>query len=247
MEDQERIEVLLYELSSESRLNILRGLNEKNRTMTGIASNLNLTTTEASRQLQRLSDTLLAQKQPDGTYSITFYGRLVLHFCSHLDFVARHKEYFLTHDALVLSPQFLSRLGELSGSNLKLHMLENINTAQRMVRGAEEYIWSGGEEPPVSDSMLRGSVPEGIKCRFLFLERFLPKEPSALKVARNMEFRSIDRFPVSLLMTEKGAFVSFHQINGRTDHAGFVGEDPIFHNWVRDLFLYYWEQGRRIY
>ena len=245
VEEQERIEGLLYELSSESRLNILRELLEKNRTMTGLAGKLHLTTTEASRQLQRLSDALLAQKQPDGMYSITNYGRLVLHLCSHLDFVSRHNEYFLTHDVWGLPAPFLSRLGELSGSNLRMDILENINAVERMAREAQEYIWKGGVEQPLNiDSILLELVPKGVKGRFLVLERFLPREPLPPEVARGIEYRIIDRFPVSFLMTEQEAGVSFPHVGGRADYAGFIGKDPVFLHWVRDLFLYYWEQGR---
>ena len=247
MEDQEGMEELLYELSSESRLGILRELNKKNCNMTGIASKLDLTTTEASRQLQRLSDARLAQKQPDGTYSITNYGRLVIHLSSHLEFVFKHKEYFLTHEVWGLPNQFLNRLGELSGSNLKMDVLENINTVQRITKEAQEYIWRGGFEQPLNiDPILAELIPKGVKCRSLFLKRFIPKDPLIPEVARGTEMRMIDTFPVSLLMTEKVAGIAFPFVDGRADYAGFVGSDPISLNWARDLFLYYWEKGERI-
>jgi regulator of sigma D len=28
------------------------------------------------------------------------------------------------------------------------------------------------------------------------------------------------------------------------DYADFFGSDPAFHNWVKDLFLYYWEKAQ---
>jgi hypothetical protein len=30
------------------------------------------------------------------------------------------------------------------------------------------------------------------------------------------------------------------------DYAGFVGKDPAFLNGVKDLFLFYWDKGKRI-
>jgi predicted transcriptional regulator len=247
VEDQEGIGELLYELSGTSRLNILRELNTKNLTMTGLAGKLNLTTTEASRQLQRLSDTLLVRKQPDGMYSMTNYGRLVLHLCSPIDFVSRHREYFLTHDVWGLPPLFITRFSELSGSTLMMDMLENINTSFRIVREAREYIWMGGIEQPINfDSILVEQVPKGVKGKFLFLERFLPKKPLAPELAQGIEYRIVDSFPVTFLMTEKGAVVAFPQIGGKADYAAFIGNDPVFLNWCRDFFLYFWEKGRRV-
>jgi predicted transcriptional regulator len=29
------------------------------------------------------------------------------------------------------------------------------------------------------------------------------------------------------------------------DYAGFFGKHPDFINWVKDLFLYYWEKAKR--
>jgi predicted transcriptional regulator len=47
-------------------------------------------------------------------------------------------------------------------------------------------------------------------------------------------------------MSEKEAGISFQFADGRVDYASFVGKDPIFVNWVKDLFLYYWEKGNKL-
>jgi len=73
------IESLFFELASESRLGILRELNMKNWKMNELARKLDLTTTETFRQLQRLNEALLVQKQVGGTYAISLYNNS---FCS---------------------------------------------------------------------------------------------------------------------------------------------------------------------
>ena len=246
MEDQDGVEKLHFELSSQSRLSILRKLRKKNCKMTVVASELALTTTEASRQLQRLSDALLTKKQPDGTYSITDYGRLVLHLSSNLEFVHVHKEYFLTHDIWGLPEQFLDRLGELSGSSLSMNVMENMNIISRIAAEAQEYIWMGGmERPPVVGPLLARAVPR-VKGRLLLLDRFLHEQQLATEVAHGVEFREIDVLPVNFLMSEKEAGLSFPFVGGRADYAGFVGRDLRFLEWVRDLYTYYWEKGRPV-
>ena len=225
----------------------MRELNRKNCKMTVVASKLALTTTEASRQLQRLSDALLAQKQPDGTYSITDYGRLVLRYSSHLEFVHKHKEYFLTHDVWGLPEQFLDRLGELSDSRLSMDVMENMNTIGRIAREAQELIWMGGiEQPLIIEPILTKSIPKGAKGRLLILEHFVPKHQLTLEVAQGFECREIDALPVNFLMSEKEAGLSFPFVGGRADYAGFVGRDQRFLDWVKDLFLHYWERGKPI-
>ena len=94
LENNEGVEKLFFELSSKSRLDILRELQKEKLKMQEIAHRLNVTATEAFRQLQRLSNALLVQKQPEGTLALAQYGRLVLQLSSSLDFVSKHKNTF---------------------------------------------------------------------------------------------------------------------------------------------------------
>jgi predicted transcriptional regulator len=72
------LDKLFFELASENRLGIMLELQGVGFRMHEIARRLNMTDTETCRQLQRLSEALLIKKQPDGTYSITNYGKLAL-------------------------------------------------------------------------------------------------------------------------------------------------------------------------
>ena len=91
---------LFFELASESRLCILRELQKENLKMQEIARRLDVTPTEAFRQLERLSAASLVQRQPDGTFALAEYGKLVLQISTSLDFISKHKEYFSTHDLM---------------------------------------------------------------------------------------------------------------------------------------------------
>jgi predicted transcriptional regulator len=55
MSEEKRLDQLFYELASEDRLAILRELCSSSMKMQDIARKLDLTATEASRQLQRMS------------------------------------------------------------------------------------------------------------------------------------------------------------------------------------------------
>jgi predicted transcriptional regulator len=61
----------------------------------------------------------------------------------------------------------------------------------------------------------------------------------------NFENRTICDVPVILAVTEKDATLCFRFLDGRVDYASFSGSDPMFLNWVKDLFLYYWNKGKR--
>lgn len=246
MENPAQIESLFFDLASESRLSILRELNEKNWKMNELARKLDLTTTETFRQLQRLVEDLLVQKQTDGTYSISLYGAIVLKLSPSLEFVFRHRDYFSTHDIRPLPYQFLNRISELSKAELGMDIMENINLSERITREAEEYMWGGGSEQPLNiGSIIGEKITKGVKFRFLFPEKFVPKQAVSLEKARFVEWRIMDGIPVNFALTEKEACISFNLVGGRADYAGFASKDSIFVNWVKDLFLYYWEKGKR--
>ena len=75
MVEESGLEKLFFELASESRLSILLELQGENLKMQEIARRLNVTPTEAFRQLERLSAARLVQRQPDGTFALSEYGK----------------------------------------------------------------------------------------------------------------------------------------------------------------------------
>jgi len=247
LENDEGIEKLFFELASESRLSILRELQKENLKMHEIARRLDVTATEAFRQLQRLSEALLVQKQPEGTFAITQYGKLVLQLSSSIDFVFKYKNYFSTHDVWRLPHQFVNRLGELSQTSLIMDTIEGLNKGERLFMDAEHYAWAvvEGRIPELMGPLMDEKVRKGLEVRMLFLERFRPPTTIPPVKLLNLESKTLSDIPAIIALTEKGAAICFHLVGGRADYAGFFGSDPLFLNWVKDLFLYYWDKGKR--
>ncbi len=247
MGSDQGLEKLLFELASESRLSILRELQEENLKMQEIARRLDITATEAFRQLERLSAASLVQRQPDGAFAIAEYGKLVLQLTSSLNFAAKHKDYFSTHDVTGLPIQFVSRLGELSQATLVMDTIEFLNKGEQAFIEAEQYGWgiAEGTVPERMGPIMDGQILKGVNFRFIIPERRFSKDFSPSKIPRNLEARSFAEIPAIVIVTEKVAGVSFRQLGGRIDYAGFFGTDPTFHNWVKDLFLYYWGKAKQ--
>jgi len=239
LDDTESLDRLFFELASESRLSILRELQSKNLKMQEIARRLDLTATEAFRQLERLSAALLVQRQPDGAYALTQYGRLELHLSSAMDFVLRNKQYFLTHDIWLLPRQFVNRIGELSQATLKMGLIESTFKSSQMIGEAKQRMWAISPEPlPQSFDTLATQIPEGVEYRIL--------SPQLPVKFLNLENRTLTESPAILALTEKEAALCFRFMDGRVDYAGFIGDGEVFLNWVKDLFLYYWDKGKRV-
>jgi len=244
----EELEKLFFELASESRLRILHEVERENLKMQEIARRVDVTATEAFRQLERLSSASLVQKRSDGTFALSEYGKLILQISASFQFIVRHKEYFSTHDLMRLPSQFVNRLGELSGAEFGADTIENLNKGTQAYIEAERYAWGIGEGtiPGNMVSVMNQRVQQGIDVKMLVLRDRLPKGESVAMMPKNVELRGLADPPVLAVLTEKYAAVCFRHVDGRIDYAGFLGSDPVFHNWVMDLFLYYWDEGQPI-
>jgi predicted transcriptional regulator len=248
LENGEGIEKLFFELASENRLSILRELQKENLKMQEIARRLDVTATEAFRQLERLSTALLVKRQPDGTFAIAEFGKLVLRLSSSFQFVSKYKDYFSTHDVMRLPIQFVNRLGELSQGTLNMDTIENLNRSERAFTEAEQYGWgiAEGTIPERMGPIMEGQIRKGVKLRFLIPESRLPTSVNPPTPMKNLEVRGLSDLPAIVVFTEKEGAVCFRQVGGKVDYAGFFGKDPTFLNWVRDLFQYYWDRGKRM-
>lgn len=243
----EKLDKLFLDLSSESRLDLLRELETKELRMGELARRLNLTATEATRQLKRMTDAMLVRRLPEGAYTATPYGRLVLQLSPSLEFVSRHREYFATRDLSRLPHAFVQRIGELSGGTLQMETMESIVMGEQLMGRVKRYFWA--LVPGPGSELLGPTVHEqrmkGVDFRFAVPAEDLPPKVPPPGVEPDYELRGLSQIPAILAATDAEGFVSFAPIGGRWDFAGFYGSDPTFLQWTRDVFLQFWEQGKR--
>jgi predicted transcriptional regulator len=248
MENREGLDKLFFELASESRLGILRELQAERLKMQEIARRLNLTDTETCRQLQRLSEASLIQKQPDGSYVLTQFGKLLMQFSRSFEFALKFKQCLLTRDIWRIPEPFVNRLGELSGTNLTIDTFDAFNLIDLLISEAEKYLLFIVDKPIYAIYAKAGEkLQKGVTTKVLLEEHnvsYYQKIPGAKGV---LERRVINQIPARLQISEKSAAINLMSIDGRADSALFYGEDPTFLRWAKDLFSYCWEQGKPIY
>ena len=120
----------LFELSGETRLETLHALETAPLTFTKIADQMEITSSEASRQIERLTGMNLIEKLSDGSYAITPLGRLMLSFLPGIDFVYRNSDYFRTHDTAPIPRELIMRFSDLSGARFINGTIEAMNFMQ---------------------------------------------------------------------------------------------------------------------
>jgi len=246
---------LLFELSGSTRLDMLHTLETGPLTFTKIKGQMDLTSSEASRQIERLTGMKLIEKVVGGGYFITPFGRLVLSFLPSIDFVFDHRDYFLSHDTSPIPEELIMRFGDLSSAVFMKGTVEIMNFMQKRMQNTKKY------HCVMSDGMIRLFIPyvvrkveSGIAFSMIFPVTF-KKELSAIldKYAdiedsmRNIRIRTLESVHVGVGITDCGGALKLPDFNGNVDHSTMlVGSNPAFCRWCRDLYMYYWEQAEPI-
>ena len=172
--DEDRLSDLHFQLSSADRRRIIEELQTQNLKLNEVAKKLDITATEAFRQLQRLTDAGFLEKTSDGRYRSTPYSRLILESSAAMDFLSKHREYFLEHDTSLIPPQFRARFGELSKTVLLTEAVVNLNTGTEVLKNAEKRIDAMNEQHlEHNGQILRQRSLEGVKVRSLLQENMI--------------------------------------------------------------------------
>ena len=131
---------LLFELSSEERVKIMRLIGREKSKLTSIARALGITNQECSRHVSRLAQVGLVAKEPDNGISLTPYANQVLSQLRSLEFSSRHRQYFLDHTIAGIPTHFQARLGELNNSQLLDDVMVVFKNVENMYEEAGEYL-----------------------------------------------------------------------------------------------------------
>jgi predicted transcriptional regulator len=248
LESHDSLDQLFFELASESRLNILLELQIKGLRMQEIARKLDLTDTETCRQLQRLSESSIIAKHPDNSYRITNYGKLVLGLIPSLRVAFKHKLYFMNHDLWKLPYPFIRRLGELENAGMETGLAASVNRLEEIIKASEQYVLCiTNQTAAVHSYAMAERLKAGVKFRSVVHPKVIPTPQSQMLFGKNVDRKILNDIPAIVVVTDKEALVSLFTLDGNVDFVAFVGGDPLFLGWSRDLFEYCWKIGEQVY
>lgn len=240
------------ELASPQRLKILFSLLNKKSTITSLAKDLNSTKQEVHRNFRRLEDRDLIEKDVDGNYSLTTFGKTMCTQVPSLVFLSQNMEYFQDHDFGGVPPKFIMRSGQLAtGKHIK-GVVKILEQWKQIYKNANEYIYEVLYEVPLDlIEPLVKRIKQGIKFNYVFSKSAItPKGRKELLkklgfdklIEKGLVERRMDEkvFTV-IVLNEKEACVLFPNKQGEPDMSEmFYGNDPMFHEWCLDYFRYCW-------
>ena len=255
----ERLAELLFILASIDRLTLLSEIAiEKKLKSSQLTSKLSATPQETSKHLARLRDAKLIEKDSDGFFSLSAFGKIIVNLLPSIKFLMQNREYFLSHDISSLPLEFIERLGELQEGEHADNVGSVIAHLQQVVQGAEEYIWlmadhrlgnqeyvtkSGKLESnsritwrvilPASSSINWAEVRRTAGIHKGRIEYHLIEDPTDIKAG--------------IAMNEKIAGLTFPDGKGKLDfNGGFRSDNPLFRKWCQDLFVIHWNKKGKI-
>jgi predicted transcriptional regulator len=246
------------ELSSEQRLAILSLLYGGKSKVSVIAKQLGATVPEVFRNFERLSKANMIEKDTEGDYHLTSYGKIMLMQIPSLRFLSGNKKYFKNHDFIDIPAKFLQRIGSLEGGVHVKGFVKVLEYWKEIYQNADKYIYNILYEVPYTLDLVEPlvkKVNQGVMVRSIFSDdAIVPKERKQV-IAKlgfkklidegKIERRMKSNVKTLVVLNDKEACVMFPSSDGQVDLSEmFFGKDPLFYEWCMDYFGYCWEQSR---
>jgi predicted transcriptional regulator len=245
---------IFLELASEQRMSILFKLFEKNYKISSMAKELSATNPEIHRNFQRLINSGLISKTGDGSYELTFFGKVICLQSPLFQGITKQKKFFQTHSAGILPEKFILRLGILSDAQFINGYVKVMEKWNDIYQNTEEYINNILVEVSYSANLMQkllSKLEQGIKIYSIFSEgAIITKERKELiknkKINEFIKNESLNRkmekdLNLVLVMNEKEAGISFPYPDGTHDLSHiFYSKEAKFHDWCEDYFKFLW-------
>lgn len=256
----ERLAELLFILASMDRLTLFSEIAIEKLKLSQLTAKLSATPQETSKHLTRLRNAKLIEKDPEGLFGLTAFGKIIIvNLLPSIRFLTQHREYFLSHDISSLPLEFIERLGELQEGQYVDKVGSILTHIQQVVQDAEEYIWlmadhslGGGEYVARSGKLESSST---VTWRVI-----VPADSSIdwTKIRADVgihkgriEYHLIEdpnEIKAGMALNEKIAGFTFPDVMGKLDfNSGFRSNNPLFCRWCEDLFEFHWnKKGKRM-
>ena len=255
----ERLAELLFILASIDRLTLLSEIAIQNRRLSQLTNKLSATPQETSKHLTRLRDAKLIEKDSDGFFDLTAFGKIIVNLLPSLRFLAQNREYFLSHDISSLPLEFIERLGELQENEYGEKVGAILAHVQQVVQDAEYYIWlmadhtlggqgyvtGSGKLESTSSVTWRVIIPDDNSIDWTRLRKTVGTHKGRIEYHLMEDPNDIK---AGMALNEKIAGLTFPNTMGKLDfNTGFRSSNPVFRNWCQDLFLFHWnKKGKRV-
>ena len=256
-----------FELGSAQRIAILYRISEEKCNLAKLSKDLDCTMPEVRRNIIRLTSSGLVDRESNGTFFLTTFGKTILEQIPTLDFLSRNKDYFSDHTFSPLPLKFVRRIGSLSNSKLISGLVSIDEMLNDIYNKSQEYVYAIIPEVPIDliesivERLKRVENIENKHFRFSYIlhtHATVPKRRKQLLDALGfeellkkgiVERKMVNSLLIGVALNDKQACVMFPRIQRSNKieidmNSIFYGEDPDFHEWCLDYYRYIWHNAR---
>jgi len=254
-------EEIFSSLANIQRLAILSSISNHKKTLSSIAKELQTTTQETHRNLNKLMNSNIIKRDVKGYFSLTVFGYMIIKNISAINFLSKHKRYFSEHDFYDIPIKFIHRIGSLEKSECISGFVAIIEYIKRMYNNCEKYIYSILPQVPLE--LIHTIIPivkeRDLKFKHILpidalipknSEEYLKNEGYAQLVQKGIiERRMVTRTNLGIVLTENQALVMFPLSKGQIDMNYIFCNDilidgGLFHEWCLDYFDEIWNTAK---
>ena len=253
-----------FELGSSQRIAILYKIAEERCHLARLSKDLGSTMPEVRRNIMRLTNSGMVDRDSNGTFFLTTFGKTILEQIPTLDFLSRNKDYFSDHTFSALPLKFIRRIGSLTNSKLVSGLVSIDERLNDIYKKSEEYVYAMIPEVPIDlieSIVARLKKVDNKNFRFGYMlpaHATVPKRRKELldalgfgELLKNgiVERKMVNSLPIGIVLNDEQACVMFPRIlrNNRIEidmNSMFYGDDPDFHEWCLDYYRYVWHSAR---
>ena len=253
-----------FELGSAQRIAIMFKIAESKCNLARLSKDLDSTMPEVRRNLVRLTNSGFIERESDGTFVLTTFGKTIIEQIPTLDFLSRNKDYFSDHTFSPLPLKFRRRIGSLSNSMLISGLVSVEERLKDIYDNSQEYAYAMLPEVPLDliECIVGRLKKAGNKdFRFSYIlptHAIVPKRRRELldalrfdELVKNgtVERRMVNSLLIGVALNDKQACVMFPRIqrNNKIEidmNSMLYSDNPDFHEWCLDYYRYSWHNAR---
>ena len=238
-------------LSNELRRFMIFQLHEKEMTVSQLAKTQKMTLQAMQKHLPKLIDTKIVQRKSSGKISLTELGHALVMNIPSMDFLSENKSFLQSHLLSLLPVQFLQRIGDLENFEIMSTIL-NDALYDEFFSESEKYlkILSKQNFFVLDDRLISKILQKKIKTFYISDKNAfssLKKDNKGnfdkkSRISSYFERKMTKNLPLSMCISEKGAFLALFHENGSVDFDNVMfSKDQRFVSWCNDLFDYKWK------
>ncbi|MDH3696169.1 MAG: hypothetical protein OEQ15_02525 [Nitrosopumilus sp.] len=175
-------------------------------------------------------------------------------------FITKNIEYWEDHDFGDIRDSLLQQIGVFDNTHCIRGKTKITEKWKKIYKNADVYIYNTFYEAEYSKEIMDivyEKLKNGIHTKTIFSDdshtlfpddhKEITKKFSKFKTKGQIEQRTKNKVSVSVVMTEKEAFVMFPRIKGQTDiEEAFYSDDKNFHMWCKEYFEHYWSNAEQL-